>query len=537
MSDIGPNGLILPGGLGQQPPAPAPEPEPAAPITPPDDFGQDLLNAFAQRGAATASAADGSGPVFQAPVNGAVQPGQIPALPPHLQQPAPQPAAPAQPAALADPSAPPGGWPSVDDVAQRNGNVLPPLAPGQTTPGQPAGAPAPAPAAPFDPNAPTAVAQSQLTAPPVAPTPPAAVGGQAGAPVPADPAVVAGQAGAPPADPSGAPAPQPVGGAYRLPYLDQAGQAAVLDLTPQQVDQAVRLAAWVDSIPVEQRNQIAQVEAGAAVAIPRAEFDQYVAWKNTSAKTARDADIQNLLQQEEITPQVAALVAQQRDQLEQVQAAQQQQPQQPQFDPQALAQQQANQQQFQSSMSTYASTHGLAPQELQALVDDAVNAGMVEYVANANATYNPLNGQMLNPPHIPAVVEQSLNWALQRNPGLHSKVIAHHQAPRAPQPPVQQGVAGAPGPHQQFPGQPQSQQLPAAAQQYAPQQLYTQPPAGLPAPQAAPTATDLRKARSASLAAAPSGAVAPAPANVAAMNPQQITALIAADLASTMATP
>lgn len=549
MSDVAPNGLILPGGLGQQQP-PAPEPPapgaPAEPITPPDDFGQDLINAFAQRGNATASAADGSGPIYQAPVNGAVQPGQIPQLPPHLTQPqAAAPVAPPAPAAPLDPNAPPGGWPSVDDVAANTGIALPPLAPGQA-PGQAPGTPPPAaPAAPFDPNAPTAVAQSQLTAPPVTPAPaPAAVGGQTGASAPADPAAgppVAGVAGA---DPSAAPAPAaPVGGGYRMPYLDGAGQPAVLELTPQQIDQAVRLAAWAESIPVEQRQQIAQVEAGAAVAVPRAEYDAYNAWKNTQAKTTRDSDIQGLLQQEEITPQVAALIAQQRDQLEQVQAAQQQQPAPQQYDPAAVAQQQANQQQFTAAMTQYATHHGLAPQEIQALVDDAVSSGMVEYTANANATYNPLNGQMLNPPHIPSVVEQSLNWALQRNPGLHTKVITHHQQPRAPQPPPAQGVAGAPGVHQQFPGQQayapqaQPQQLPAAAQQYAPQPILGQAPAGLPAPQAAPTPTDLRKARSASLAAAPSGAIAPAPANVAAMNPQQITALIAAELAGTMATP
>lgn len=309
-----------------------------------------------------------------------------------------------------------------------------------------------------------------------------------------------------PGDGEGAPTtlPAPEGG-YDWQYRDPQGNDAVEHYTDDQVREAMMVYAWAQTIPDQARYQMAQIEKNEAVAIPRPEYDQFVAWRNQQGATppappappappnfdSLDAD-----------PEVIEHLKRQQAQLDALSRTQPSQATMPDYSQQQQQQQYAPQQQyaqpqqqnvtdnldasvvmFEQSARQWAERNNLNEQELEHLVNFAVNANVIETLSRDSTVFSP-TGQVLSPPNIPLVAEQSLDYALIRNPQLHAVV-------------------------------------------------NTRKAASPSAPKAEPVVTDAvvaKRTRAASVSSAPSAAVATPPRNVKQMTPNEIVEAMARDI-------
>src|SRR5690606_23292035 len=266
---------------------------------------------------------------------------------------------------------------------------------------------------------------------------------------------------------------------YVYRYTDPAtGQPAQAVIPDAYVERALSLMAWAENLPQQTRDAIGMIESGQAVVIPRADYDQFVAWRNQQDKSQRDADLSNL----DVDPDVAKLISELRDKVATLEAQQQQQGGvDPQYQAQANAELSALNREIAAAQHEYAQTRGLTAEEAEALMATAVQAEVIPIFMQQYAVRNPVTGALLQYPDMRKVTEAALDFALTQHPNLHEKVIAARQNKATP-------TAGA-TPSQPEPAQSEEDRKVAA-----------------------------KKARAASLATAPSGAVAPPPATVKSMS-------------------
>src|SRR5690606_41779848 len=111
------------------------------------------------------------------------------------------------------------------------------------------------------------------------------------------------------------------------------GQPAQAVIPDAYVERALSLMAWAQNLPQRPRDAVGMIESGQAVVIPRADYDQFVAWKNQQDKSQRDADLSNL----DVDPDVAKLISELRDKVATLEAQQQQGGVDPQYQAQANA--------------------------------------------------------------------------------------------------------------------------------------------------------------------------------------------------------
>ena len=404
-----------------------PSPDQSDDLTPPDDFGAAVLAEFERRAKGSAAPLDGDTP-------------------------------------------PPGGWPE-PSTSEANGAgsgdpaasaVAPPTADAAST--EQGSLPADAEDGPASGGQQGDGAASEEGAE-AAPSPDAQAGGQ---PTQADDqSTRAGETSAT-GDTSG----------YVYRYTDPAtGQPAQAVIPDAYVERALSLMAWAENLPQQTRDAIGMIESGQAVVIPRADYDQFVAWRNQQDKSQRDADLSNL----DVDPDVAKLISELRDKVATLEAQQQQGGVDPQYQAQANAELSALNREIAAAQHEYAQTRGLTAEEAEALMATAVQAEVIPLFMQQYAVRNPVTGALLQYPDMRKVTEAALDFALTQHPNLHEKVIAARQNKATP-------TAGA-TPSQPEPAQSEEDRKVAA-----------------------------KKARAASLATAPSGAVAPPPATVKSMS-------------------
>lgn len=265
---------------------------------------------------------------------------------------------------------------------------------------------------------------------------------------------------------------------YVYRYTDPAtGQPAQAVIPDAYVERALSLMAWAENLPQQTRDAIGMIESGQAVVIPRADYDQFVAWRNQQDKSQRDADLSNL----DVDPDVAKLISELRDKVATLETQQQQGGVDPQYQAQANAELSALNREIAAAQQEYAQTRGLTAEDAEALMATAVQAEVIPLFMQQYAVRNPVTGALLQYPDMRKVTEAALDFALTQHPNLHEKVIAARQNKATP-------TAGA-TPSQPEPAQSEEDRKVAA-----------------------------KKARAASLATAPSGAVAPPPATVKSMS-------------------
>lgn len=293
----------------------------------------------------------------------------------------------------------------------------------------------------------------------------------------------------------------PVAGGYTWEYNGQP-----IAFTDEQVQRGLSLSAWAEQLTEPTRAAMGALEAGQAVAIPRADYDQFQAWRNQQERSTRDRDLAQL----DVDPDVAQLIAAQRDEIAQLRGTTSQASmpvaQQPAFG-NATANLDATRDAFDRGISDYVTTNGLNAEEAQSLINTAIQANIIPSLMQSNATFNPVTGALLRPADIGQVTRQALDFALVQNPALHTAVIGRRN-----------GSAGNPG----NPGTPLSPST------------LTAPSATNPAQPAALDPVIAKRARASSLASAPSAAAPPAPRATAPRQGQDLVSDIAADIAAAM---
>lgn len=400
-------------------------------LTPPDDFGADLAAIFAAR---ETRAFDPNASRGDLGVGGEVPGGPVAAMGNERD---------------AD-LVPPGGWPGGESI-----DVT------QTAPAEPVAAPA----------------TSDLPPPEglPAPTPEAsvpAVDGQPGdgtAPAPPEPPVSGG------AEPTVEPAAEPPvesPDGYVYTYTNEQGVEASIKFTNEQVERALSVAAWADALPDHTRQAMGAIEEGQAVAIPRVDYDRYLAWQNQQQRTQRDADLVNY--DEDAAREIQRL----RDENAQLTGQPQQQPQQQQVPANVDANLTRTAQEYDAACRAFQAQHQLSDQERDQLLDAISDAQIIAGLQQAHTQFNPVTGQVIRVDGYGAMMK-ALNAALTWNPQLHNKVLASQQSQSTPTPPA--------------------------------------------VPQPDPVTT--KKANAASLASAPSAAVPPAPRTQALTGQEAVNAM------------
>lgn len=300
----------------------------------------------------------------------------------------------------------------------------------------------------------------------------------------ADPAVSTQPPGEPdePAGVAEEPAPVEPGG-YVWQGIDPTSGAPVAQRYDDKfVQDAIHIRRWADALSDDLRYALGAVESGQAVAIDRADYDQFQAWRNQQTRGQRDTDLARL----DVEPEVAKVIADLRDEVASLRGGNQLPPQQqqPAYNP-------AITQATTQAIDTYKAARQLSQDETNALVNNAAQSGIIGFYQQQGQVVNPATGMILAPADPASVMYKALDYALTQNPALHAAVVARTQTP----PPLT--------------GQPDQAAAPNA------------------------TVTDIsaKRARAASLSAAPSAAVTPSPRTVLQMTDQQRIEGIAGEIA------
>lgn len=287
------------------------------------------------------------------------------------------------------------------------------------------------------------------------------------------------------ANPDGAPA--GVGDAPRTLTIDINGIAYEVD-----EDTARRwggLAAWAQQLPPETLEQFGAIEQGQARAVPRADYEQFEAWR-------RNQQAQQGGRWDDLPDEDRAYIAELERQNAQLGQSVRQAP--------AYADNQARMQAaasaFDQTLATYATERNLTPDEASAVFDAAIRSGVIEPLANQRRTYAP-TGELIVDCDYAEVARAAFDYALIQNPELHARTISAQGAPAT-------ALTTATG----------------------------DPIPGLP-PTEAPDPTIAKKAAAGSLAAAPSAAPNNPPFNPAQASPQELHAAMTEEIRQAMSGP
>lgn len=274
------------------------------------------------------------------------------------------------------------------------------------------------------------------------------------------------------------PAPEPTASdGWVFTYEASPGVQAQHKFTNDEVELALSVKAWADNIPEATRHAMGAIEDGQAVAVPRADYDQFQAWQAQQQRTQRDADLDNY--DEDAAREIQRL----RDEIAQARIGGPERP------TQVPANIDANLTgaavQYDQAARQYQQQFGLSEDELTTLVQSVVDSNIMSGLQQRHTQVNPATGKIIKVDGHTAM-RQALDAAMTWNPNIGAAIAARSAA---------------------------TQQAPSPVQQQA--------------PQVDPVTT--KKAAAASLASAPSAAVPPAPRNTA-LSGQALVDAMAAEL-------
>jgi hypothetical protein len=266
-------------------------------------------------------------------------------------------------------------------------------------------------------------------------------------------------------------------------FLVDLGDGNTAQITQDDAARLIGLDQWARSLPDQTVRAFAAIESGDAIAISRAQYDQFALWaagqNSQTSQTAAPAPVFD-----EFTDDTTKALYQQVQQLQQTVQYQQQQ----QVDQQAayqVAQMEAYLQQradvFEGSFNEVAKNYGLTDAESIAALNYAANSRLVQSVNNELTVINPATGAVIRDADPAQVAQVTFERAVMLVPELRQKAI--------------------------------DQQVQAR----------------LDAERNAITATNQKKNRAASLSSAPAAATSTS-RNVREMSTQEIEAAIAAEL-------
>lgn len=205
----------------------------------------------------------------------------------------------------------------------------------------------------------------------------------------------------------------PASGSLTVPLRDGTTITVDVDTAKQLLD----IASWSASLDDEQRTQMAQIEARRAVAVDRAEYEQFQGWKQSRERDqANKGKFDDLLADLD-DDQRAYLADLQRKSAEydnlrnQPSAAEL-------ANAQSIARQAETQ--FMSGFNEWVNEHGLDTEDAAKLYDTAIRSqvipGFVRNRTSFSPTGNPLDADYKQ------VARDALSFALTLHPDLHAKV-------------------------------------------------------------------------------------------------------------------
>jgi hypothetical protein len=254
----------------------------------------------------------------------------------------------------------------------------------------------------------TTVDDEDATASPGSDAPETGGGSASGAPAPVD---------EPTTEPDDEPDLLPAASTLRV----KAPNGAEYDLTVDEAQSLMGLAAWANSLDDATRERMAAVEAGAAVPVSRADYERFMAWQ----QIRQDDPAGDPYADDPIDPRIAARLAA----LEQENQALRQQPLVNQYHQQANNAMDT----FLETFNSYGSSRGLDPQEIGEIVEYAVSSGVIGSIAEAQRKYNPVNGSLLVDANYDDVARKAFDFAIVNHPGYHDRVF-QSPAPQGPDP-------------------------------------------------------------------------------------------------------
>ena len=205
------------------------------------------------------------------------------------------------------------------------------------------------------------------------------------------------------------------------------------ELTPEDAQGYIALGAWAQNLPPETRQAFAAIEGGQAVAITRADYEQFEAWRSTRGTAAAGstpaADTWAQLEDAGIDPVVIAQLRAQEQKIAQLQ--------QPQPQDYTAAQQQLNQRQaaYEAGEQNWASTRGITDETtLARLRETAIRHNVIPKFIEDGRQYSP-TGVLLRDADLATVAAQAMNYALATDPELHSEVLTRATAGAEPKSP------------------------------------------------------------------------------------------------------
>jgi hypothetical protein len=190
------------------------------------------------------------------------------------------------------------------------------------------------------------------------------------------------------------------------------------DVTVDQVQGMLALAGWANSLSPDQREAFTAIERGQAIAIDRTEYQQFQAWQQLRNKQQPQPQLDDYL--DDLDPTVAAQIKAERDELAQLRARVNQ--------PSADDYRNANSE-LEQRLARYSEQRGITDEAtLQRVSNTAIQSGIIQFLIQQGTKVGP-TGQVLYQPDLRDVAQQALDYALTRDPELHSEVLTRQHAP------------------------------------------------------------------------------------------------------------
>lgn len=204
------------------------------------------------------------------------------------------------------------------------------------------------------------------------------------------------------------------------------------DLTPEDAQGYIALGAWAQNLPPETRQAFAAIEGGQAVAITRADYEQFEAWRSTRAHspgTQAAAPTQDTWAHLEDAGVDPVIIAQLRAQEQTITRLQQPAP----ADHTAAnARLQQDMHSYETGEANWASTRGITDETtLKSLRDVAIRHKVIPKFIEDGRLYSP-TGVLLRDADLEVVAAQAMNYALATNAELHSEVLTRQTQSAAP---------------------------------------------------------------------------------------------------------
>lgn len=204
------------------------------------------------------------------------------------------------------------------------------------------------------------------------------------------------------------------------------------DLTADVAQGYIALGAWAQNLQPETRQAFAAIESGQAVAITRADYEQFEAWRSTKGQLqgAPSQDTWQHLEESGVDPVIIAQLRAQEQKIVQLQQPA------PQDFTAAQHELNAKQAAYESGEQNWASTRGITDATtLERLRSIAIRDGVIPTLVERGRQYSP-TGVLLRDADLTQVAAQAMNYALATDPELHSEVLTRSAAGPEPTSPT-----------------------------------------------------------------------------------------------------